>query len=101
MPRAAPGEAPATILRGLAIASGVVYYGFAFWFFVGGLRGVPASVAGGFLPLIPIFGLAAACLLGDRFLDRQWLGAGLVVLAATAAAIRHLSAPASPRRPVA
>jgi probable blue pigment (indigoidine) exporter len=83
----------------LAIASGVVYYGFAFWFFVGGLRGVPASIAGSFLPLIPVFGLAAAYVLGDRFLDRQWLGAGLVVLAAAAAAIRHLSAPASPRRP--
>ncbi len=48
----------------LAAASGMVYYGFAFWFFVGGLRGVPASVAGSFLPLIPVFGLAAGYLLG-------------------------------------
>lgn len=77
----------------LAAASGMVYYGFAFWFFVGGLRGVPASVAGSFLPLIPVFGLAAAYVLGDRLIDRQWVGAVLVILAAAAAAIWHLSRP--------
>jgi drug/metabolite transporter (DMT)-like permease len=77
----------------LAAASGMVYYGFAFWFFVGGLRGLPASVAGSFLPLIPVFGLAAAYVLGDRLFDRQWVGAVLVILAAVAAAIRHLSRP--------
>jgi probable blue pigment (indigoidine) exporter len=77
----------------LAAASGMVYYGLAFWFFVGGLRAVPASVAGSFLPLIPVFGLAAAYFLGDRFIDRQWLGAALVILAATAAAIGHVSRP--------
>ncbi len=77
----------------LAGASGIVYYGFAFWFFVGGLRGVPASVAGSYLPLIPVFGLAAAYLLGDRFADRQWVGAALVVLAAAGAAVWHLSRP--------
>ncbi|TGN63370.1 DMT family transporter [Nocardioides eburneiflavus] len=77
----------------LAAASGMVYYGFAFWFFVGGLRGVPASVAGSFLPLIPVFGLAAGHLLGDRLIERQWVGAVLVIVAAGAAAIRHLSPP--------
>ena len=77
----------------LAAASGVVYYGFAFWFFVGGLRGVPASVAGSFLPLIPVFGLAAGYLPGDRLIARQWVGAVLVILAAAATAIRHLSRP--------
>ncbi|TDO44208.1 EamA-like transporter family protein [Kribbella sp. VKM Ac-2527] len=77
----------------LAAASGMVYYGFAFWLFVGGLRGVPASVAGTFLPLIPVFGLAAGYLLGDRLINRQWVGAVLVILAAAAAAIRHLSRP--------
>lgn len=75
----------------LAAASGMVYYGFAFWFFIGGLRGVPASIAGAFLPLIPIFGLAAAFLVGDRLLDRQWLGAALVVFAAIVAAVHHLT----------
>jgi len=75
----------------LAAASGMVYYGFAFWFFVGGLRGIPASVAGSFLPLIPVFGLAAAYALGDRFIDRQWAGTILVILTTTAAATWHLS----------
>jgi len=72
----------------LAAASGMLYYGLAFWFFVGGLRGMPAAVAGSFLPLIPVFGLAAAYLLGDRLLDRQWIGAAMVVAAAAAAATR-------------
>jgi probable blue pigment (indigoidine) exporter len=75
----------------LAAASGMVYYGFAFWFYIGGLRGVPASIAGAFLPLIPVFGLAAGYLVGDRLLDRQWLGASLVIVAAIAAAVHHLT----------
>lgn len=84
----------------LAATSGMVYYGFAFWFFVGGLRGVPASAAGSFLPLIPVFGIAAAYVLGDRFIGRQWFGAALVILAAAGAAIAHLSRPsADPRKP--
>ena len=75
----------------LAAASGTVYYGLAFWFFVGGLRGVPASIAGAFLPLIPVSGLAAGYLAGDRFGDRQWLGAGLIVVATLGAAGYHLT----------
>ena len=78
----------------LVVASGTIYYGLAFWFFVGGLRGVPASVAGSLLPLVPVFGLAAAYALGDRFTGRQWVGAVLVVLAAAGAATRHLTRPA-------
>ena len=74
----------------LAAASGMVYYGLAFWFFIGGLRGVPASLAGLFLPLTPVFGLGAGYLIGDRLIARQWLGASLVVLATAAAAIHHL-----------
>lgn len=76
---------------GLAVTSGIVYYGFAFWFFVGGLRGVPASVAGSLFPLIPVFGLAAAYVAGDRLSDRQWVGAAIVVVATGMAAIHHLS----------
>lgn len=76
---------------GLAAASGSIYYGLAFWFFVSGLRGVPASIAGAFLPLIPVFGLGAAFLVGDRLLQRQWLGATLVVLATLGAALYHLT----------
>lgn len=75
----------------LAVSSGAVYYGFAFWFYVSGLRGIPASTAGAFLPMIPVFGLGAAYLAGERLLDRQWLGAALVILAASAVAIHHLT----------
>lgn len=85
----------------LAAASGSIYYGLAFWFFISGLRGVPASVAGAFLPLIPVFGLGAAYLVGDRLLQRQWLGATLVVLATLGAALHHLanSSPSSEATP--
>jgi drug/metabolite transporter (DMT)-like permease len=67
-----------------AAASGILYYGLGFWFFVTGLRRVPASVAGAFLPLIPVFGLAAGYLVGERLDVRQWIGAA-VIMAATAA----------------
>ncbi|MFC7725479.1 DMT family transporter [Nocardioides sp. GCM10028917] len=75
----------------LAASSGAIYYGLAFWFYVGGLRGVPASTAGTLLPLIPVFGLAAGYLVGDRLLERQWLGAALVVIATASAAAYHLT----------
>lgn len=75
----------------LAAASGMVYYGLAFWLFIGGLRGVPASIAGSFFPLIPVFGLAAGFLLGDRLAGRQWLGAALVVVATASATVHHLT----------
>lgn len=64
--------------------SGVLYYGLGFWFYLTGLRHVPASYAGAFLPLIPVFGLAAGFLVGERLEPRQWLGA-VVIVAATAA----------------
>lgn len=74
----------------LAAASGAIYYGLAFWLFVSGLRQVPASVAGTFLSLIPVFGLAAGFLLGDRLMGRQWFGVALVVLATAGTAAHHL-----------
>ena len=67
-----------------AAASGVLYYGLGFWLFLTGLRHVPASYAGAFLPLIPVFGVAAGYLVGERLEPRQWLGA-VVIVAATAA----------------
>ena len=44
---------------------------------------VPASAAGSFLPLIPVFGLAAGYLVGERLEPRQWVGAVVIVAAAT------------------
>lgn len=63
-----------------AVASGIFYYGVAFWFYLTGLRHVPAAWAGLFLALIPVFGVAAGNLLLDERLGaRQWLGAALIV----------------------
>jgi drug/metabolite transporter (DMT)-like permease len=69
--------------------SGVLYYGLGFWLFVTGLRKVPASYAGAFLPLIPVFGLAGGYLVGERLEPRQWLGALVIVTATGAIAIRQ------------
>ena len=75
----------------LGAASGVVYYGLAFWFFLAGLRGVPASLAASLYPLIPVFGVGAAALTGDRLTDRQWLGAAIVIVGTATAAATHLA----------
>jgi probable blue pigment (indigoidine) exporter len=65
-----------------AIGSGVLYYAGAYWFYLGALRDVPASLAAISFYLIPIVGVAAsALLLGERLEPRQWIGA-IVVLAA-------------------
>ena len=75
-----------------AAASGVLYYGLGFWFFVTGLRQVPASYAGAFLPLIPVFGLAAGYLVGERLEPRQWVGAVIIVTATASMALQHRTA---------
>ncbi len=64
-----------------AALSGVLYYGLAFWFYLAGLRQVSASVAGAFITLVPVFGVAAGHLVGERLDARQWLGAAIVVIA--------------------
>lgn len=69
--------------------SGVLYYGLGFAFFVTGLRHVPASYAGAFLPLIPVFGLAAGFLVGERLQARQWVGAVVIVAATVAITVRQ------------
>lgn len=71
-----------------AVASGILYYGLGFRSYLSGLRQVPASYAGAFLPLIPVFGVAAGFLLGERLEPRQWLGA-LIIVAGTAAIAVH------------
>jgi drug/metabolite transporter (DMT)-like permease len=65
-----------------ALGSGVLYYAAAYWFYLGALRHVPASLAAVAFYLIPIIGLAAgALLLGERLQPHQWAGA-IVVLGA-------------------
>jgi drug/metabolite transporter (DMT)-like permease len=63
-----------------ALVAGALYYGVAFWFWVRGLRTSSPGVAGLFINLVPVFGVAAAAaLLDERLVGRQWVGAVLVV----------------------
>src|SRR6185503_7789688 len=65
-----------------ATASGIVYYGLAFWFYIIGLKKIPASLAGFFLNLIPIFGVGGAYIfLNERLGAEQWAGAALILVA--------------------
>jgi probable blue pigment (indigoidine) exporter len=72
-----------------AIGSGALYYAGAYWFYLGALRNVPASLAAVSFYLIPIIGVAAsALLLGERMEVRQWVGA-VVVLGAIGLILRR------------
>lgn len=65
-----------------AIASGVLYYGVAYWLYLFGLRQVPASLAAVSFYLIPVFGVAAGfVLLGERLGPTQWVGVAIVLVA--------------------
>lgn len=65
-----------------AVASGIVYYALAFWFYIIGLKRIPASLAGLFLNLIPIFAVGGAYLfLAERLAVVQWVGAALILMA--------------------
>ncbi len=64
-----------------AAASGLIYYAAAFWCYLNALRSVPASTAGMFLNMTPMFGIAAAhWLLDERLSLGQWLGAVIILL---------------------
>ena len=63
------------------ISSGLVYYGLAYWFYLAGLRRLPASIAATSFYLIPVFGLAIAFAVGERLDPRAWLGATVVLVA--------------------
>jgi len=78
-----------------AAASGVLYYGLGFLMFVTGLRQVTASYAGAFLPLIPVFGVVAGYLVGERLDPRQWVGAVVIVAAVGAIAWQQRQASAA------
>jgi probable blue pigment (indigoidine) exporter len=84
-----------------AIGSGVLYYAAAYWFYLNGLRGVPASFAAVSFYLIPIFGLAASfALLGERLETAQWVGVALVLAAVLAIAVRASAGPLGEVRPI-
>lgn len=87
---------PETLLTG--IVSGLMYYAAAYWLYLFALRSMPASVAGGFFNLIPVFGIAAAyVVLGETLTSAQWVGAGLILLA-MAVLLRLQAAGAPPAR---
>lgn len=68
-----------------AIGSGILYYAAAYWFYLGALRGVPASIAAFSFYLIPVFGvLGGLVLLGEQLGAGQWLGVALVMAAVVA-----------------
>ena len=62
--------------------------GVAFWFYLRGLRTCSPAVAGLFINLVPVFGVtAAAVILDERLVGRQWLGAVIVLLAVAVLAL--------------
>ena len=78
------------------VASGLIYYGLAYTFYLAALRTVPASIAAFSFYLIPVFGLSAAFALGDRLSPIRWLGALVVVVAVAALAIRGTKQASAP-----
>jgi drug/metabolite transporter (DMT)-like permease len=76
-----------------AVVSGTLYYAGAYWFYLGALRRVPASLAAASYYLIPIVGVAAsAVFLGERLDARQWIGVVIVLVAVVGAARRPRAA---------
>jgi probable blue pigment (indigoidine) exporter len=79
-----------------AVASGVLYYALAYWFYLTALREVPASIAAVSFYLIPVFGVAGGVLLlGERLAPNQWVGV-VIVLAAITVIFRRTSTTSSP-----
>jgi drug/metabolite transporter (DMT)-like permease len=67
-----------------ALTAGALYYGVAFWFYLRGLRTCSPAIAGLFINLVPVFGLAsAAVVLDERLVATQWIGCGLILAAVT------------------
>ena len=80
-----------------AIASGVLYYALAYWFYLSGLRGAPASIAAVSFYLIPVFGVAGSFLfLGERLEPSQWVGIAIVLTAILVITRRSLATEPGP-----
>lgn len=68
-----------------AMGSGILYYAVAYWFYLSGLRHVPASLAAASFYLVPVFGVAGALIvLGEGLSLAQWLGVAVVAAAVAA-----------------
>jgi drug/metabolite transporter (DMT)-like permease len=82
-------EAPGGEMLLLATGSGLVQYALAFWLYLVGLRRLPVSVAGLFLTLTPLFGVAGGMLfLGESATALQLFGA-VLILGAVATVVRR------------
>jgi drug/metabolite transporter (DMT)-like permease len=62
-----------------ALGSGLLYYAFAYLFYISALRSLRASVAASSFYLIPVIGVGLATLTGERLEPLQWVGGALVV----------------------
>ncbi len=64
----------------LAVGSGIVQYALAFAFYLAAMRSITASLAGTFLYLTPVVGLAGAVIfLDEKFTVLQLVGAAIVL----------------------
>ncbi len=81
-----------------AVVSGILYYALAYSFYLTALRSVRASVAAASFYLIPVFGVAAGWLIGERLAPVQWLGAILVIGSVVVITIRGARARSSDGR---
>ena len=87
---------------GSAVLSGVLYYAVAYWFYLTGLRRVPASIASASFYLVPVFGVAGGiAFLGDSLAGGQWLGVAVASAAVLAILARTTRAtPVAVQAPV-
>lgn len=77
----------------LAVASGVIGYGFTFWLFLIALQRLPAGIASLFLMLVPVFGVAGAYVFLNEHLTLIQLAGGGLILVALAGISRLYQAP--------
>lgn len=78
------------------IFSGLLYYALAYWLYLQALRSIPASVAGSFFNLIPVFGVIGSLVfLHESLTPLQWLGAALIIGAAMVILRRKVKGPAA------
>ncbi len=76
------------------IVSGLLYYAAAYWLYLQALRSMPASVAGSFFNLIPVFGIIGSLVfLGERLGPLQWVGAVMIIGAAVIVLRRQHDSP--------
>jgi drug/metabolite transporter (DMT)-like permease len=77
------------------VTSGVLYYGAAYLLYLSALRSVPVSIAAIAFYLVPIFGVGAAAIAGERLAATQSVGAGLTIVSVLAVGLIQARRPAA------